>query len=245
MKSGIELSIIIPCLNEEEFIQPCLSQIFSGRSHLNVEVILVDGGSRDKTMDIAQGFPCRVISTEHRSRAIQMNIGVRESKGDILFFLHADAIVPPKFDSLIYKSIQRTGGFGLFAYDFYPNSSLLNLNSWFTRKRWGFTGGGDQGLFVNPALFKETGGYNEDLAVMEDFDLFHRLKARGAKWEVIQHPLQVSSRKYQNNSYLKVQCINLCAVLAFRLNVPTSKIRTWYERQLTKKAGSKEPTSEA
>jgi len=238
MRSRVPLSIIIPCLNEEEFIQPCLSHIYSAWSLIDPEVILVDGGSRDRTVDIAQEFPCQIIRTEYRSRAIQMNIGARESKGDILFFLHADAIVPPEFDSLILKSIQRTRGFGLFAYDFYPNSSLLSLNSWFTRKRWGFTGGGDQGLFLTSALFKERGGYNEDLSLMEDFDLFQRLKKQGAKWEVIQQPLQVSSRKYQNNSYLKVQCINLCAVMAFRFHVPTSKIRAWYERQLTKKVGS-------
>lgn len=238
MKTGRLLSIIIPCLNEEEFIRPCLSQVFNARSESELEVILVDGGSRDETVSIAHEFPCRVIRTAHRSRAIQMNTGARQANGGIVFFLHADAIVPNEFDRLIYQSTQQTNGFGLFAYDFYPNSKWLKLNAWFTRKRWGFTGGGDQGLFMSPSLFEEMNGYNEELAVMEDFDLFHRLKASGAEWEVIQQPLQVSSRKYRNNGYLKVQGINLLAVLAYRSNAPTPKIRAWYERQLTKKAGS-------
>jgi len=230
------LSIIIPCLNEEDFIPTCLSHIYQHGNSEELEVILVDAGSADETLRLAEEFPCKIVHSKQKSRAIQMNLGASRAEGTNLFFLHADALVPPQFDNLIFRSLQSDARFGLFAYDFYPDSRWLRLNAWFTRKRWGFTGGGDQGLFMPRSLFQEMGGYDETLAVMEDFDFFKRLKKRYASWSVIQTPLQVSSRKYQNNSYLKVQLINFLAVLAFRMGASTSRIRCWYERQLTKKA---------
>jgi rSAM/selenodomain-associated transferase 2 len=238
MKKTPLLSVVIPLLNEESFIGPCLDRVFRQGSSNQFEVILVDAGSQDQTLKIAEEYPCEIIRNERRNRAVQMNRGARHAQGHTLFFLHADVIVPAAFDRLILTSIEQSTGFGLFPYDFYPSSPLLKINAWFTRKRWGFTGGGDQGLFVRRSLFEKTGGFNEALELMEDFDLFERLKKSGKAWEVLKHPLQVSSRKYRNNGYLKVQLINFMAVCAFRMGLPTADIRHWYERALTKKAGA-------
>ncbi len=232
MTTSIKVSIIIPCVNEEDFIGECVSHIFQGCSGTSIEVIIVDGGSQDSTLEICQNLPCQVICTDKKSRAIQMNLGAKKASGNILLFLHADVIVPSSFDAYVRQSIDKTRGFGLFAYEFYPNSFWLRKNAWFTRKKWGFTGGGDQGLFLTRDLFEKVDGYDETLAVMEDFDLFDRLKKTGASWEVIQSPLKVSSRKYVKNSYFTVQFVNFLAVMAYRLGIPTPKIRKWYEGKL-------------
>ncbi|NBB89340.1 MAG: glycosyltransferase [Bacteroidetes bacterium] len=232
MNTSTKISIIIPCLNEEGFIAKCVSHIFQRYSGPSLEVIIVDGGSQDSTLEICKSFPCQVICTDKKSRAIQMNLGAKKASGNILLFLHADVIVPSSFDAYVCESIEKTDGFGLFAYDFYPSSFWLRKNAWFTRKKWGFSGGGDQGLFLTRELFEKVNGFNEGLAVMEDFDLFDRLKKTGSSWEVIQSPLKVSSRKYQKNSYLKVQLVNFFAVMGYRLGIPTRKIRRWYKEKL-------------
>jgi len=234
MKNEVTLSVIIPCLDEERYIEKCLKELTQNQPKQNCEIILVDAGSQDNTLAIAQNFPCQIVQSTKANRGYQMNEGAKVARGKIILFLHADTLVPPTYLSLITDSIRKTEGFGLFAYDFYPSSGFLKVNAWFTRKRWGFTGGGDQALFMVRALFEDIGGYKEELEVMEDFDLFARLKSTGVKWDIIQKPLRVSSRKYQYNGYLKVQLVNAMAVIAFRMGINTSSIRKWYERQLKK-----------
>lgn len=225
------ISIIIPTLNEEEYIEACLKHAVQQCAEAYCEIIIADGGSRDRTRKIARQWGSRVIECERAQRAHQLNCGAAEARGEILYFLHADALLPPNYDEYIRRSLDAGHDFGMFAYDFYPDNRWLRINASFTRKKYGFSGGGDQSLYMTRAVFDSTGGFDESLEVMEDFEYFNRLREE-LKWEVIPSPLRVSARKYQKNGYIKVQLVNLLVVLAYRLGVPTAKIKDWYSRQL-------------
>jgi rSAM/selenodomain-associated transferase 2 len=225
------ISIIIPTLNEEEYIEECLRHVVQRCSEGPCEIIVAEGGSQDGTQKIAERWGAQVILCEKAQRAYQLNCGAEIARGEILYFLHADALLPPKYDEHIRQSLKVGHDFGIFAYDFYPDNRWLRINASFTRRKYGFSGGGDQSLYMSRSVFESTGGFDDNLEVMEDFEYFHRLRSK-FKWEVIQSPLKVSARKYQRNGYLKVQLVNFAAVLAYRMGVPTMKIKRWYCRQL-------------
>ena len=97
------ISIIIPALNEEQDIQLLLSSLseYKNRGH---EIILVDGGSTDNTINIARPMVTQCISSE-KGRAKQMNAGAKAAKGDVLLFLHADTFLPENADRFILESL--------------------------------------------------------------------------------------------------------------------------------------------
>ena len=87
------VSIIIPTLNEADVIDSSLSKLLN---HIgDFEVIVVDGGSFDNTVDIIRRFPQVRLTISRKGRGIQMNEGARLASGDVLLFLHADTYLPP------------------------------------------------------------------------------------------------------------------------------------------------------
>src|SRR5919199_2859629 len=100
-----KISIVIPVLNEAIAIRAVLAQVLDTP---NVEAIVVDGGSEDDTVAIAQTMGVKVISTT-AGRARQMNAGAAVATGDILLFLHADTQLPPNFDRFVRQALQKPG----------------------------------------------------------------------------------------------------------------------------------------
>ncbi len=98
------LSIIIPTLNEELRIAATLKQIGAG-----VEIIVVDGGSTDKTREIAEQLGGKVIISPSKGRGFQMNLGAKIAKGDILLFLHGDTLLPQEFQEQIINTLSQSG----------------------------------------------------------------------------------------------------------------------------------------
>ncbi len=98
------LSIIIPTLNEELRIAATLKQIGEG-----VEIIVVDGGSTDKTREIAEKLGAKVIISSSKGRAFQMNLGAKIAKGDILLFLHGDTLLPQNYQEQIINTLSQSG----------------------------------------------------------------------------------------------------------------------------------------
>ena len=92
------ISIIIPVLNEAAIIQPTLLQL---QGNSDIEIIVVDGGSKDRTLTLAKQTGVTVISVAGRGRAAQMNAGANIAQGDILLFLHIDTQLPPDFLNLV------------------------------------------------------------------------------------------------------------------------------------------------
>jgi rSAM/selenodomain-associated transferase 2 len=171
-----KLSIIVPVLNEGESIADPLDALADLRA-LGVEVIVVDGGSRDATVPRARARADRVISAP-RGRALQMNAGAEKACGDVLLFLHADSRLPGDADHIVLDGIARSGrAWGRFDVKIDGDSPLLVAVAWLMNIRSRLTGiaTGDQAIFVRRDAFHSVGGFPA-IPLMEDIGLSKRLK---------------------------------------------------------------------
>jgi rSAM/selenodomain-associated transferase 2 len=203
------ISIIIPVYNEASRIKETLSYLVKNSSSENIsDIFVVDGESTDHTKDavlemIDEHANIRLISSA-KGRAIQMNTGARESSGNILYFLHADSIPPPNFDSLILDEVKKGNEAGCFKMKFDHSHWWLRLASWLTHFNWRACRGGDQSLFIARNLFEDIGGFNEDFKIFEDQVIVKELYRRD-QFVVIQEWLTTSARLYERVGIWKLQ----------------------------------------
>jgi rSAM/selenodomain-associated transferase 2 len=170
------LSIIIPVLDEAATITEALAALAPCRAR-GAEVIVVDGGSRDGSVEAARPLADRVI-TAPRGRGSQMNAGAAAAHGDVLLFLHADTRLPPEADLVILDALARTQrAWGRFDVTIAGRSPLLRVVAAMMNLRSRLTGiaTGDQAMFMTPAAFAQTGGF-PDIPLMEDIVMSRRLK---------------------------------------------------------------------
>jgi rSAM/selenodomain-associated transferase 2 len=174
-----KLSIIIPTLDEETQIGAALAHLAPLRER-GAELIVADGGSRDRTAAIAASLADRVIAAP-LGRGAQMNAGAAAAKGDLLLFLHADTTLPPDADAQVLHALSHSGRvWGRFDVRIEGASPLLPLVAALMNARSRLTGivTGDQAIFVTRAAFDAAGGFAE-IALMEDVALSKRLKRIG------------------------------------------------------------------
>lgn len=227
----MSISIIIPTLNEEHNIGKLLSFLVCNDYSQLCQIIVVDGGSVDATQTEVRKFESvTLILSSEQSRAIQMNLGAKYSNSDVLYFVHADVVLPPSFYTDIMNAL-KTSQYGGYRYRFDSENLLLRINSFFTRFPMMWCRGGDQTLFITRDLFDQLNGFDEYYCVMEDFDLLRRAKQM-EKYHIIQKDVIVSARKYHHNSYFNVQLANLRAFRMFNAGVEPKKIRTYYKLAL-------------
>lgn len=227
------ISIIIPTYNEAGTIKVLLQQLFSYIEHTKVEVIVVDAnGSDDNLSKHLSGFPLSVVKSHYTSRAIQMNEGAKLAKYDILYFVHADAIPPKSFHTNILDSLAKGNHFGYFSYKFDSQNFLLKINSYFSKFKSFYTGGGDQTFFILKSLFDSFGGYDSGLELCEDFDLYHRLKKSKKRFEIINENVKISDRKYQKSNYLWINLVNFYILLRFKMGHNPNNLRHQYSKLL-------------
>ena len=194
----MRLSIVIPVLNEVDGIATFLSSLQSLRKDGH-EIIVADGGSDDGTAQRAAPFADQVIRCP-RGRAAQMNAGAALAHGDVLLFLHADCLLPDGSNALILdglKSHQRR--WGHFDTRLSGGRSMFRVVEWFmnTRSRLTQIVTGDQGLFVERALFTSIGGFPA-IALMEDIAISRRLKQVAAPL-CLSAKIVSSSRRWKKN----------------------------------------------
>ena len=192
----MRLSIIVPVLDEEHGIRAILD---SARRELtdSDELVVVDGGSRDRTPEIAREAGATVFSSE-KGRGRQMNLGASRASGDVLLFLHADTALPPGYRQEIERGFASGAAWGRFDIVFDEGGPLLRLIAWLisTRSRIFRSATGDQAIFVRRSDFESVGGYLEAI-LFEDVDLARRLRARGAM-HVPRGRAITSSRRWRN-----------------------------------------------
>lgn len=190
------ISVILPVLNEERSIARTLRALVGQPS---LEVIVVDGGSQDATRAVVATFEgVRVVACGRANRGAQMNAGARVATGEVLLFLHADAVLPEAGLSVLEATLKdpRVGG-GCFQICFPADAPRqLRLVAWGInlRTRLFITATGDQGIFLRRALFEHFGGYQE-LPLMEDIELFNALK-RVSRAVVLGAKIEISPRRW-------------------------------------------------
>lgn len=230
----LKISIIIPAFNEASIIANTINQIKDRIACKECELIVsVASKTTDSTRDIAHKIACQVIESNQSCRSIQLNEGAAVATGEILYFLHADTIPPVGFDQDIRDTISGGSEAGFFSYRFDSEKRLLKTNSFFTKYDGIFAGGGDQGFFITKEAFKKLNGFDPRFVIMEDFDMIKRVRKNKINYSVIDNPLTVSARKYENNSYLKVNLVNLAAMIMFKLGIAPKKIKSFYTSKLS------------
>ena len=170
----MKFSIIIPAINEAATIQSCLLALQDLRGI--AEIIVVDGGSRDNTIELATAYADKVLQSG-QGRARQMNYGAKHATGDILIFLHADTELPEQALSLIERGLGTQKVWGRFDIELCGESVMFKIIAFMMNWRSRLTGiaTGDQVLFVRKAAFNAVGGYPE-ISLMEDIALSSVLK---------------------------------------------------------------------
>ncbi|GMN09269.1 TIGR04283 family arsenosugar biosynthesis glycosyltransferase [Croceitalea sp. MTPC9] len=227
------ISVIIPAHNEKKNLEnllPRLSKLAYGHK---VEVLVcLSKDTKDGSKTINGFDALSYIRCDKKGRAVQMNGGAAAAKGDILVFLHADVVPPKGFFEDILQTINNNNDAGFFSYKFDKENFFLKLNSSFTSKDGIFTGGGDQCLFIRKSVFEKMGGFNEKQVLMEDFEFFSRMKAEKVPYKIIKNDLVVSSRKYEENSYLRVNLTNFLLVILFKFGYAPEKLKIIHNRLL-------------
>lgn len=204
------LSLIMPVLDEAKNIVSTLNHLTQSiASKNNIEIIIVDGGSQDNTLQLTNNFieksSFNIISmSSEKGRAKQMNAGAKKATGSILYFLHADSYPPINFDTLIIQEVKKGNPAGCFKMKFDSTHWWLRLAGWLTQFSWRACRGGDQSQFVTRALFNEIGGYDESFVIYEDNILITELFAR-KKFVIIQEWIQSSARMYNEKGIWFVQ----------------------------------------
>lgn len=227
----MKISIIIPALNEAENLRILLPYLSENLTNDQGEIVVVDGGSTDDTVQVTEGLGVRCLSSEERGRARQMNVGAYHTDGDMLYFVHADTRPPTSFVSDINEAVRSGFPMGNYRFRFDSPSPLLRINSYFTRFDRMMFRGGDQTLFVTRELFEEFGGFDESFIIMEEYDFLKRVRKK-YPFRIMPKDVLVSARKYESNSYLKVNFANLVVFTMYRLGYPQQRIISTYYRML-------------
>ncbi len=229
----MRLSIIIPAYNEAENLAELLPHLLQ-TAHEHLEITVVDSPeSTDHTEDVCESYaPVRYVRSDQAGRAVQMNLGALHSRGDVLWYVHADVRPPVNYATLIGAQIEKGDGYGFFSYRFDPESWLLRWNSRYTQGDGMFAGAGDQCQYFTRTTWQLMGGYDEKYCIMEDFDMTRRIRAADVPYSIITDNVVVSSRKYQKNSWLRVNLINLWVFIHYRLGCRPSKLQRLYSSLL-------------
>ncbi|MBA2620753.1 MAG: TIGR04283 family arsenosugar biosynthesis glycosyltransferase [Acidobacteria bacterium] len=194
-----EISIVIPTLDEEFSIRRTLESLENFDE--NFEIIVVDGGSEDATLEIAENYNV-VILHSPRGRGRQLQIGANAASGEILWFLHADTVPAPDCVRQMKRVLQNknvVGGNFTIRFDgermaakfltwLYPNLRKIGLIY------------GDSAIFVRREVYERIGGF-QSFPIFEDLDFIERLKKTG---EIVTLPAAVttSSRRFENKSFV-------------------------------------------
>lgn len=181
-----KVSIIIPAFNEEQFIGRCLQSLLDlDRSNLDLELIVIDNGSKDKTVDIAKEYGAFVWVKPGVKVAALRNYGVTISKGDLLAFVDADCTVSKDWLTQAIQCVNRESADAVGSFHMIPNEAnwIGKTASLVQRNKIGldvnYIPSGN--MLVRRASFSAVGGFDESLETSEDVDLCHKLRQKGYK----------------------------------------------------------------
>ncbi len=220
------VSIIVPALNEEQRIEDALRRL--RHDFPDCELVVVDGGSTDRTSDLAGRWARTLRSAPGRAR--QMNAGAAVTRGEVLWFVHVDTRVPAEALGLLRRVVADPsvvgGGLRLRFDQRSPGLDWLAFTSNVRARclHWVF---GDQAMFVRREVFDSVGGFPE-LPLMEDLELSRRLCRRG-RLAVLPATATASSRRIAEQGVWRMIALMQYLKLQYFLGVDPERIRRRYE----------------
>ncbi len=229
------ISVIIPTFNEVSEIATALSCLSSVDvdSAGDVEVIVVDGGSTDGTVDVVRSHGAKLLSSPP-GRAGQMNAGAAAATGDVLLFLHADTRLPSGFAHHLRRTLDVSGAVaGAFEFGIDAAASgraslrLVERLANFRSRRMQMPYG-DEAIFVRVDAFHEMGGF-PDLPIMEDFELMRRLRRRG-RIAIVPLPAVTSGRRWLTQGVWRTTLINQAVIAGYYMGISPSRLARWYNK---------------
>jgi rSAM/selenodomain-associated transferase 2 len=226
------ISVVIPVLNEQAVINAAIGRMRLISAGEPTEVIVVDGDPGGSTIR-AVADPLVLRLTSPPGRAVQMNRGAREARGDILLFLHADTLLPEGAIGLIRDTLGtgrcQAGAFGL---ELDSGRMSLRIVAAAARFRIRLTGipFGDQSLFILRDYFHQIGGYAE-IPLMEDVEIALRIKKRGGRIAILEERAVTSSRKWEEEGVLYSIFRNWFLQLSYFMGVPPEKLLQYYYKR--------------
>jgi len=222
------ISIIVPVLNEAQGISESLAALAPLRERGH-EVIVVDGGSSDKTPDLARRAADRVVSAP-RGRASQMNAGAALARGEVLLFLHADTRLPEDAAARILQGLAASGrAWGRFDVRIEGENRLLPVIAFLMNLRSRATGiaTGDQAIFVRRDAFERAGRF-PSLELMEDIALSRSLK-RVSRPLCLADKAVTSGRRWEQRGVLRTVFLMGWLRLAFFFGVAPASLARFYD----------------
>ena len=217
------ISVVIPALGEEATIRAAIT---SARATLEpCEVIVADGGSTDRTCELALAAGAVVVDAPG-TRADAMNAGARSATGEALLFLHADTTLPERAGGAVRTTLARADG-GAFSVRFDDRPGLARLGAaLYERFHRGVYG--DQAIFVTRVAFDRVGGYRP-LPIMEDFDLVQRLRRTGS-FIVLPETVTTSARRQRAHGEVRTFLTVAAIKLLYRLGVSPARLARLYRK---------------
>ena len=194
-----KISIIIPTINEASNLPLLLSDLSSIQKE--GEIIIVDSGSKDKTIDVANIYGAKVFISKERNRGLQLDIGAKNSKGEWLIFLHADTRLTHDWFKKI-NSFLKGNKNNIYYFEFKINHKkiiyrvleiLVNFRSKFFKQPYG-----DQGLIIHRTTYFKNNGFRK-IPLMEDVDFLRRLNYK-KDLKQLNVPIFISSRKWERTN---------------------------------------------
>lgn len=223
------ISIIIPTLNAEQEISACLAALTPGISqHVIREVLVVDGGSTDKTLLPAFEAGARLIRSADKGRGRQLRTGGLNAKGDWLLFLHADTLLEASWAEETLHHIRRNSDkaacFTLAYRSANPKARWLESRANLRTKALGLPYG-DQGLLISRRLYKAIGGY-PDQPLMEDVEIMRRIGKQNLT-QLSAHAY-TSAAKYERDGWRRRAYSNALLLTRYFLGASPEKLADFY-----------------
>ncbi len=220
------LSIIMPVFNESLVIGSTLAGPAS-RDDDPIEIIVVDGGSIDRTAEVARQIASKIL-IKPGGRAIQMNHGAEYAQGAYLLFLHADTQMPPDFFEVLNQCFRRECVWGRFDVRLSGRYPLFRVVEFCINLRSRLTGiaTGDQCMFIHRTVFRELGGYPE-IPIMEDIALSKALK-KISRPVCLRQKVITSSRRWERRGIIRTILLMWCLRLLYFMGVDPRTLARWY-----------------
>lgn len=224
----MRLSIVVPVLDEVGCLPALLGDLADGCP--DAEIVVVDGGSRDGSVEIAARAPGVQLVSSDRGRARQMNAGAAAATGEGLLFLHADTRLPPGAAEAVLEALADPSvAYGRFDVCFDRPGSAFRLIAALMNLRSRIAGicTGDQAIFVRRAAFERLGGYPE-IALMEDIELTRRLKRVG-RLAPLGLRVTTSARRWQRVGVVRTIVLMWTLRFLYLCGVGPDRLHRWYD----------------